>query len=177
MIQVKKSWYPLHVLERLNGVFTFNLHLQIFTFPSSNSATVRVSYAYVRRNDESGATPEIFYTRQLTYPMTVTVYHMLECHDMSVMPLDAFSDINDDSLQRDGDPHEWCLFSIEVRNTYGLPFEVTFDRTQQGEVEFPPFVGAHSSKQMHRMLQHARLFHPVRRPGKSNHGFFVVLLG
>jgi len=96
-----------------------------------NNATVRVSYAYVRQNDKSGATSEIFYTRQLTYPMTVTVYHMLECHDMSVMPLDAFSDINDDSLQRDGDPHEWCLFSIEVRNTYGLPFEVTFDRTQQ----------------------------------------------
>ncbi|KAF8136381.1 transport protein Trs120 or TRAPPC9 TRAPP II complex subunit-domain-containing protein [Boletus edulis] len=94
-------------------------------------ATVRVSYAHARRNDESGATPEIFYTRQLTYPMTVTVYHMLECHNMNVVPLDAFSDIGDDALQRDGDSHEWCLFSIEVRNTYGLPFEVTFDRTQQ----------------------------------------------
>lgn len=74
--------------------------------------------------------------------MTVTVYHMLECHDMSVMHLDAFSDINDESLQRHRDPHEWCLFSIEVRNTYGLPFEVTFDRTQQGEVGFPPFPGS-----------------------------------
>ncbi|KAG6376171.1 TRAPP II complex [Boletus reticuloceps] len=94
-------------------------------------ATVRVSYAHARQNDESGATPEIFYTRQLTYPMTVTVYHMLECHNMNVMPLDAFSDIGDDALWRDSDPHEWCLFSIEVRNTYGLPFEVTFDRTQQ----------------------------------------------
>ncbi|KAF8559602.1 hypothetical protein OG21DRAFT_1402685 [Imleria badia] len=97
------------------------------------SATVRVSYAYARRNDEPGATPEIFYTRQLSYPMTVTVYHMLECHDMSVMPLDAFSDIHDDTLQKDGDPHEWCLFSIEVRNTYGLPFEVAFDRTRQAD--------------------------------------------
>lgn len=74
--------------------------------------------------------------------MTVTVYHMLECHDMSVMPLNALSAINDDSLQRDGDPHEWCLFSIEVRNTYGLPFEVMFKRTQQGEVEFPLFPGS-----------------------------------
>lgn len=104
---------------------------------SSTSATVRVLYAYVHRNDESEVTSETFYTRQLTYPMTVTVYHMLECHDMSVMPLDAFSDISDDSLRWNGDPHGWCLFSIEVRNTYGLPFEVTFDRTQQGELALP----------------------------------------
>lgn len=27
----------------------------------------------------------------------------------------------------------WCLFSIDVRNTYGLPFEVSLDRTQQSE--------------------------------------------
>lgn len=103
--------------------------------------------------------------------MTVTVYHMLECHDMSVMPLDALSNIHDDLLQRDSDPHEWCLFSIEVRNTYGLPFEVTFDRTQRGEVESPLFREAHSSKQMRRMVLHVRLFHLARRPGKSNYGF------
>lgn len=27
----------------------------------------------------------------------------------------------------------WCLFSVDVRNTYGLPFEVSLDRTQQSE--------------------------------------------
>lgn len=31
-----------------------------------------------------------------------------------------------------GDIAEWCIFSIEVRNTYGLPFEVTFERDQEG---------------------------------------------
>lgn len=30
------------------------------------------------------------------------------------------------------DEAKWCLFSVEVRNTYGLPFEVTFDRVQEG---------------------------------------------
>lgn len=30
------------------------------------------------------------------------------------------------------DDAEWCLFSVEVRNTYGLPFEVTFERDQPG---------------------------------------------
>lgn len=78
--------------------------------------------------------------------MTVTVCHMLECHDMSVMPLDAFSNINDDILQKASDPHEWCLFSIEVRNTYGLPFEVTFDSTRQGKVELFTLQEAHQTR-------------------------------
>lgn len=26
----------------------------------------------------------------------------------------------------------WCLFTIDVRNTYGLPFEVTLERVQEG---------------------------------------------
>lgn len=79
---------------------------------------------------------ETFYTRQLTYPVTVTVYQTLECSGMSIMPIDALgnlpsaqvntTDITSDSF------HQWCLFSIEVRNTYGLPFEVTFTRSQGG---------------------------------------------
>jgi trafficking protein particle complex subunit 9 len=27
---------------------------------------------------------------------------------------------------------EWCLFTVDVRNTYGIPFEVTFERQQEG---------------------------------------------
>ncbi|KAG8217536.1 TRAPP II complex [Butyriboletus roseoflavus] len=125
------SWNRDKEVKLINPGQKIVVSVACFGKAKCTNGTVRVSYAYVRRNDESGATPEVFYARQLTYPMTVTVYHMLECHDMSLMPLNVFSDIHDDSLQRDGDPHEWCLFSIEVRNTYGLPFEVTFDRSQQ----------------------------------------------
>ena len=28
----------------------------------------------------------------------------------------------------------WCLLSIEVRNTYGSPFDVTLERVQEGEI-------------------------------------------
>jgi len=35
----------------------------------------------------------------------------------------------------EGEDHDWCLFSIEVRNTYGLPFEVTFERMNKGRDE------------------------------------------
>lgn len=84
---------------------------------------------------------EVFYTRQLSYPVTVTVYHMLECHDLRLMPM---VDVNYDDigsrasnsvihlLPEVDDPAEWCLFAIDVRNTYGLPFEVTFEREQAG---------------------------------------------
>ena len=36
------------------------------------------------------------------------------------------------SLLNIGDDVGWCLFSIDVRNMYGLPFEVTFERDQGG---------------------------------------------
>ena len=28
----------------------------------------------------------------------------------------------------------WCLLSIDVRNTYGSPFDVTLERVQEGEI-------------------------------------------
>lgn len=33
----------------------------------------------------------------------------------------------------ESEEHDWCLFSIEVRNTYGLPFEVMFERMDKGQ--------------------------------------------
>ena len=36
------------------------------------------------------------------------------------------------ALLRSADGPGWCLFTIDVRNTYGLPFEVTFERIQEG---------------------------------------------
>lgn len=39
------------------------------------------------------------------------------------------------------DEGDWCLFSVDVRNVYGLPFEVTFERKQDGMVVMLPFGG------------------------------------
>lgn len=30
------------------------------------------------------------------------------------------------------DEGDWCLFSVDVKNSYGLPFEVQFERRQSG---------------------------------------------
>jgi hypothetical protein len=67
----------------------------------------------------------------------VTVYHMLECQGMDILP---FPSVPSELDEEQGEPDEqylgneagWCLFSVEVRNTYGLPFEVSFERVQQG---------------------------------------------
>lgn len=102
--------------------------------------TVHIAYSQVNREHEEQVPASVFYTRQLSYPVTVTVYHMLECHDLRLMPM---VDVNYDIgyrasnsvihlIREVDDPTEWCLFVIDVRNTYGLPFEVTFEREQAG---------------------------------------------
>lgn len=85
---------------------------------------------------------KVFHTRQLSYPVMVTVYHMLECHAMDILPFPRHfadgDDISDSQVRARrqtlyvDDEGSWCLFSIEVRNTYGLPFDVTFERLQEG---------------------------------------------
>lgn len=72
---------------------------------------------------------------------------MLECHDMSLMPMvDVDYDISGwagnsatQILSEVEDLTDWCLFAIDVRNTYGLPFEVTFEREQAGKLMKYPF--------------------------------------
>lgn len=113
----------------------------------STSGMVYISYSYFHRPKATLETPaNIFHSRQLSYPILVTVYHMLECHAMDILPYspDTISTLfagsrNDSSVSSDrkallniDDAADWCIFSVEVRNTYGLPFEVTFEREQSG---------------------------------------------
>lgn len=63
---------------------------------------------------------------------------MLECHGMDILPFPSHpSEFDQEQSETDdqylGNEAGWCLFSVEVRNTYGLPFEVSFERIQQGE--------------------------------------------
>lgn len=69
---------------------------------------------------------------------------MLECHDMDIMDWsslgvrwNSISGQDDLNMARrllaEVDEHVgWCVFAIDVRNTYGLPFEVAFDCVQHG---------------------------------------------
>ncbi|KAI0079931.1 Trs120-domain-containing protein [Panus rudis PR-1116 ss-1] len=112
------------------------------------SGAIHVSYSFVNRPQTSLQEPlEVFHTRQLTYPVLVTVYHMLECHGMDILPYSpdtVASTLGDDDLNS-RQSHDilarrqllnvdsvadWCIFSVDVRNTYGVPFEVTFERIQ-----------------------------------------------
>lgn len=71
---------------------------------------------------------------------------MLECYSMDILPysVDTITrtlevEPNEPRPSRErrtllnvDDVADWCMFSIEVRNTYGVPFEVTFEREQPG---------------------------------------------
>jgi trafficking protein particle complex subunit 9 len=100
-----------------------------------------MSYAYAP-SSTTESIAQVFYARQVSCPILVTVYHMLECYDMNIMPYPDFD--RRAGSRQDGESQDenlesgkgWCLFSIEVRNTYGLPFEVTFERTDKGEKQY-----------------------------------------
>lgn len=105
-----------------------------------------MTYAHTQSTLKADPPVDVFYTRRLSCPILVTVYHMLECYDMNII---SYADLHgytgtsedDNSSPREGNDDDengsgWCLFSIEVRNTYGLPFEVTFERTSEGQFFF-----------------------------------------
>ncbi|KAF8201813.1 transport protein particle complex subunit, partial [Pholiota molesta] len=102
--------------------------------------TIHISYAHAE--DPSLKNSEVFYVRQVSYPLMVTVYHMLECSGMDLLQFPSYPEsgrrsqlsARNDRLKALQSEHDagWCLFSIEVRNTYGSPFDVTLLRTQEG---------------------------------------------
>ncbi|KZT42062.1 hypothetical protein SISSUDRAFT_980977 [Sistotremastrum suecicum HHB10207 ss-3] len=104
------------------------------------SGTVTVAYARTQKRNSS---KESFFTRQIVLPVLVTVYHILECQAMNIVPYSGFDapelqklDQADSEyltrLQEVEDPHAWCLFVMDVRNVYGSPFEVVIERNQNG---------------------------------------------
>ena len=105
---------------------------------NSTHGTIHISYAHLAHQTPA---PEVFYLRQVSYPLTVTVYHMLECCNMEILPFPSYAGpVRKTCHPREGVTKElvvdqssgWCLFSIEVRNTYGLPFDVKFERIRDG---------------------------------------------
>ena len=71
----------------------------------------------------------------------VTVYHMLECHGMDILPFppyfpkhssdqDSKAELTSTSGVDDG--RDWCLFALDVRNAYGSPFKISVERKQEG---------------------------------------------
>lgn len=107
---------------------------------------MQIAYANAQEDKSSN----LFYTRQILYPVLVTVYHTLECHAMDILPFAPIITFPADQMEEsDGeieteetkarrallevdDQNDWCLFAVDVRNAYGLPFEVHFERNQEG---------------------------------------------
>lgn len=108
----------------------------------SINGTIQITYSYAHCDPRA----EHFYTRQILYPVLVTVYHTLECHSMDILPfvrIQAAPPPEDEAeegerkarrelLDIQDDEGDWCLFSVDVKNSYNLPFEVHFERRQGG---------------------------------------------
>lgn len=149
----KVGWYVQLCLAVDFAVINVT-HLRQF---SSVNGTIQIAYSFAHTDPTS----DKFYTRQILYPVLVTVYHTLECHAMDIHPFAPIqapalrhrktrspspqddegsvseNDDEDAKTRRDlldltgeGDPEDWCLFTVDVRNSYALPFEVHFERKQ-----------------------------------------------
>lgn len=102
------------------------------------NGTIYLSYSSVRRNSTQSS-PDSFFVRQLSYPVMITVYDMLECYAPVILPFplrtsgipNHSNGVSPDERPQINDDGNWCLFSIEVRNNYGSSFDVTFERCQE----------------------------------------------
>ncbi|PPR08068.1 hypothetical protein CVT24_010529 [Panaeolus cyanescens] len=133
------SWTPTET-KTIAPNQNLTVTLQCFGKVGCTNGTIYVSYAHIGEDDESDS--NIFYVRRVSYPLMVTVYHMLECSGMDILPFPSYPKSSDGPLALQAADREhlrieentgWCLFSIEVRNTYGSPFDVILRRTQSGE--------------------------------------------
>lgn len=124
----------------MDGTLVFAFLSVTFSDQCSSNGTIHVSYSHDEASGEEGS--EVFYLRHVSYPVTVTVYHMLDCSSMDLLPFPSYPNLEmgggaRKNLREIGleDSVGWCLFAIDVRNTYGLPFDVTLVRTQNREVD------------------------------------------
>jgi len=101
----------------------------------STNGVIHISYAHVETANSEDS--DVFYMRQVSYPLMVTVYHMLECSSMDILAFPSYSHSHRSNKEvkylNIEEEAGWCLFSIEVRNSYGSPFDVTLVRAQKGK--------------------------------------------
>ncbi|KAJ4487929.1 TRAPP II complex [Lentinula aciculospora] len=113
------------------------LSINCFGKVGCTEGTIHASYSYIHRNPSDSEENSVFHTRQLSYPLMVTVYRMLESHGLDILPYPSYPLGNDDNVMKNSldlfveDNGAWCLFSIDIMNTYGTPFEVSLERVQE----------------------------------------------
>ena len=97
--------------------------------------SIIINYAYLDRPGQDR--PSFFHTRQITFPMLISVYPTLECTSLDILRLPAASkalaspsgSTSGNEAPTVNEEEDYCLLAVDVRNVYGQPFEVTFERT------------------------------------------------
>ncbi|EJD06035.1 Trs120-domain-containing protein [Fomitiporia mediterranea MF3/22] len=124
------SWEPDKTRKDIPPGKESVILVKCFGKAGCTDGTIHISYSYAHRPRDGSNTPQTaFYTRQLLFPVLVSVYQMLECSGMNILPLSALADAEDvrnewGSLLADIDDVAWCVLALDVQNMYGLAFEV-----------------------------------------------------
>ncbi|KAJ3920922.1 TRAPP II complex [Lentinula edodes] len=112
-----------------------NVTLTINCF-GKQEGTIHASYSYIHRDPFDNEEASVFHTGQLSYPLMITVYRMLESHEMDILPYPYPTGTDDNLVINKSnlfvqDNGAWCLFSVDIMNRYGIPFEVSIERIQE----------------------------------------------
>ncbi|EIW73613.1 hypothetical protein TREMEDRAFT_26647, partial [Tremella mesenterica DSM 1558] len=143
------SWEaPDQTIIPPNGRLT--LCIKCFGKVGCTDGNIRIDYGHVVKSNDDKS----FFTRHLDFPVLFTVYHTLESHSLDLtrlLPSPSLSspetksngsidqstaksstshadDILRSKLGEESD-NAHCLVSLDVRNVYGVPFEVSIGRT------------------------------------------------
>ncbi|OCB84083.1 hypothetical protein A7U60_g8755 [Sanghuangporus baumii] len=124
------SWEPDKSRKEIASGKESVISVKCFGRAGCTDGTMFISYSYARRErDSSSPPPSTFFTRQLLFPVLVTVYQMLECSGMNILPISALATVKDghnewNNLLAGVDDSGWSVLTLDVQNIYGLAFEV-----------------------------------------------------
>lgn len=110
----------------------------------STDGSIRIDYGHI---------DDALYTRQITLPVLLTVFHTLESHSLNLVRLDD----------------NRCLLAVDVRNVYGQPFEVALD----GETTVTRLIPPGSTERLLLPIQR-KTVQPKPIPSLSDRQFVVA---
>src|SRR5690606_2929844 len=122
---------------------TSSFQVQVLGKPGLTSGSVHIDYGYRAASDSNR-----YFTRQVTLPLTVTVNASIELVRVDFLPLSpsipseetgTFSNLFR-KVGANGDPSQYCLMLLDLRNAWPRPLKVTLKiKDEEEEVPSEPF--------------------------------------
>lgn len=100
------------------------LEFEVLGKPGLTGATIHIDYANL--STQHTENEDLFYTRQVSLPIAITVNSSVQLHRLEVLPVsEDFVNHRHLNPENVGDGH--CLLLLDLRNAWPVPLEITLD--------------------------------------------------